>query len=191
MKTPFYSKDQIESYAEELILRAISNGVGDGPCLELYDVVDFVLHPYQICLDQDLAAQIEAYTCFSTHRIMVSSHAELNPVRKRFTLAHEIGHIVLHSAYMYSLMPEGQVPLFEIPSSVILQDSYLEYQANYFASALLIPRNQLMNLYHKTGDEILDAALVANHFGVSRRSAEIRLEQLKLLMKIPPSPRLF
>lgn len=190
MKTPFYSKPQIESYSEELRQRAILNGVEDCSRLDLHDVVDFAVIPYQICLDQDLEMQVEAYTCFSTHRIMVSSRAESNPARKRFTLAHEIGHIILHAEYMHSLVPEGQSPLFKVTSNVVLQDSYLESQANYFASAFLIPQSQLFNLYQENVDGILDAAQVARHFGVSRRSAEIRLEQLKLLTKVPAQPRL-
>lgn len=190
MKIPYYSKSQIEEYANALREKSIANGVDDIPCVELQDVVDFGLDGYQLCLEQEIDPPTEAYTCFSTNRIVVSLRAEANTARKRFTIAHEIGHILLHSAYMRSLALEGQIPLFEMPSSVVLQDARLEFQANHFASVFLLPQLKIIEFYNKSGESVLDAARLAGHFGVSRRSAEIRLEQLHLLLKAPPPPRL-
>lgn len=191
MKIPYFKKSEIEEYANELREKAITSGVDDISCIELQDVVDFGLERYQLCLEREIESPIEAYTCFSTNRIMVSLRAEANPARKRFTIAHEIGHILLHSAYMRSLAPEGQIPLFEISSSVVLQDPRLEFQANHFASVFLLPQSKIMEFYGRNGEDALDANRLASHFGVSRRSAEIRLEQLRLLLKTPPAPRLF
>ena len=190
MKIPYYTKTQIEFRARELREKAILNGTEDALCLELQDVIDFGLENYQLCLEQDIESPIEAYTCFTTNRIMVSTRAEKNPTRKRFTIAHEIGHVILHSDYMRSLVPIGQDPLFEVSNSIVLQNPNLEFHANHFASVFLVPQEKIMELYSKNGDAILDASRLAGYFGVSRRSAEIRLEQLKLLLKNPPSPRL-
>jgi Zn-dependent peptidase ImmA (M78 family) len=65
--------------------------------------------------------------------------------RFRFSLAHEIGHLVLHrnlfDEYPISSIEEWKFFITEIPEE---QYKFIEYQANEFAGRLLIPRNALM-----------------------------------------------
>jgi Zn-dependent peptidase ImmA (M78 family) len=96
-------------------------------------------------------------------------------VRKRFTIAHEIGHYVLH------LSNSNQGPIVDYRKAIMnystQEDLIKETQANMFASALLLPKEKLeieWNL-HK------DIEFVANLFQVSRKALLIRLDNLGLI----------
>ena len=89
--------------------------------------------------------------------------------RRRFTLAHELGHIVLDHPinpiiYRNSEIDDGQKPE--------------EVQANIFARDLLMPAGVLAALHVTTVDEIIRIC------NVSRISAQIRLERLTELYKL-------
>lgn len=81
--------------------------------------------------------------------------------RDRFTLAHELGHFVMHRNIDYKFArSEEKVESYQDP----------EWQANTFASMLLIPRDQIAG---HTIDE------VAEKYQVSKAAARIALSQTK------------
>lgn len=81
--------------------------------------------------------------------------------RDRFTLAHELGHFVIHRNVDYTFArSEEKVESYQDP----------EWQANTFASMLLIPRDQIAG---HTIDE------VAEKYQVSKTAARIALSQAK------------
>ena len=83
--------------------------------------------------------------------------------RARFTLAHELGHLMLHQEHVLRRMttPSGQkVKVFYDP----------EWQADAYASAVLMPRQSVS---HLTIDEIV------SKFRVSRRAAEVRMDKIQ------------
>ncbi len=117
--------------------------------------------------------------------------------RLRFSLAHEIGHFILHKNFYASL----EINSFEdfygfielIPAE---QYGYLETQANKFAGHLLVPRellNQYLNDELKKAraainidkfDKILLRSYIANplakKFGISQESMEIILGEFDI-----------
>ena len=88
--------------------------------------------------------------------------------RRRFTLAHELGHIVLDHPIN---------PIIYRNSEVDENQSPTEIQANIFARDLLMPAGVLAKLHVTTVDEIMQIC------NVSRISAQIRLERLTELYK--------
>lgn len=93
----------------------------------------------------------------------------------RFTLAHELGHMVLHctGVEVYALATGQRVPGF--------RDS--EAQANHFASTLLMPKK-----FFSSSDTV---ETVSRRHGVSRQAALLRLKYLsaKGFLRLPPAPR--
>ena len=85
-----------------------------------------------------------------------------NP-RGRFTVAHEVGHMLLAHQPVLHREPAGrQIPIY----------ANSEWQANTFASAFLMPEEEIRsNGLHSAED-------LVNHFRVSMSAAEIRVRTL-------------
>lgn len=105
-------------------------------------------------------------------------------VRQRFTIAHELGHLHLHTGH--SLILERQMHVnFRDATSATTSNSE-EAEANHFAAELLMPRNLLEKSIASllAGRPLPDAAIVAKlaqRFEVSRQAMEFRLASLGLL----------
>ncbi len=87
--------------------------------------------------------------------------------RLRFTIAHEIGHIVLNHS---NTEPE----FYSFFSGGIT--TYKERQANVFATELLMPVPKFKELYFNKG--ITSVFDIANYFKVSKQAAEIRITEI-------------
>lgn len=95
--------------------------------------------------------------------------------RYRFTVAHELAHWLLHK----SKIIESEAALTESGNSE------MERQADYMASALLMPINSVKGHFYKLqgkcgGRENYITAM-AEHFCVSRQAMQIRLENHNLI----------
>ena len=93
--------------------------------------------------------------------------------RERFTIAHEIGHILRH----YPRMKQRSWMFFldeKNPTSLPLY----EREANIFATELLMPRQEVIQAFHNYTQ---NAEELANMFQVSKQAMKIRLEEIKLI----------
>lgn len=92
--------------------------------------------------------------------------------RKKFTIAHELGHLFLHMGYKISSeLWDKQKNATYYRSG----DSLMEYQANEFAAALLMPKEiykKIMDQY--TIENKVETDKVADYFGVSVSAASNR-----------------
>ena len=154
---------------------------------------------------KDLPEEILGKVNFSPFRIILNSN-ELNHARKNFTLSHEIGHYLLeHHNYMTGeSLSKSDIDMENQRKIAIKDIMKMEYQANYFASCLLLPKksltksfltlisgyelknrghgvlyldNQLcnLNIYHTITDELMKI------YSVSRTALKIRLKELGLI----------
>jgi Zn-dependent peptidase ImmA (M78 family) len=98
------------------------------------------------------------------------------PVRQRFTIAHELGHALLHANEHY----DREFRRDQMSSSAVDPD---EIEANAFAASLLMPAEWIREEWAGTTDLLDDQWLVrtARQFGVSTQSLMYRLENLNLL----------
>ena len=101
------------------------------------------------------------------------------PARKRFTVAHELGHFVLHLAAGEGefIDNEDTFRTPQDPDSPWDDDRRKEWEANVFASALLMPAA----LIRQKWVEIEDIDGMASLFQVSRQAMAIRLSSLGLI----------
>jgi len=93
------------------------------------------------------------------------------PPRQRFTIAHEIGHIVLHHK-----IGEGEFRDVDYRGKNNQYDAR-EWEANAFASALLMPKAKAIKIW----DKVQDVDDFANIFKVSKLAGSIRLQNLGLI----------
>ena len=98
--------------------------------------------------------------------------------RGGYFVAHELGHCLLHTDQLVSLaqMPAPQQAAFHRGGQAIAHAIYrdTEWQANAFASALLMPARSLLALEKKYSG--LCPSDIAEHFRVSAEAASYRLE---------------
>lgn len=90
--------------------------------------------------------------------------------RQAFTVAHELGHFLLHSKKQ-DIFYRHQVTEFDTNNEA--ED---EQEANWFAASLLMPKELVMRFWKKSKD----VELLAAYFGVSRSAAYWRLKNIGL-----------
>ena len=118
------------------------------------------------------------------NRIIVINNQEF-PTRRRFTMAHELGHLILHQDRIFNF-DENDVSVFYRNEDSSKGEYVREIEANLFAAALLMPENLIV-------EEIQDANLeespldednidgFAKKFDVSVQAMTIRLTKLGYL----------
>lgn len=96
-------------------------------------------------------------------------NANHHPTRQRFTIAHELGHYILHRNQQTDFVDSTYFRKEDTQNS-------MEFEANRFASELLMPSSSFN--YYKTNisNDINDIAI---HFGVSPLAVSVRSKQLQ------------
>ncbi|PCJ17838.1 MAG: hypothetical protein COB02_12275 [Candidatus Cloacimonadota bacterium] len=90
---------------------------------------------------------------------------KLYDLRNRFTLAHELGHFILHSK-------SGQIKIHARRYGT----SQIEKEANRFAAELLMPKNELEELFNQDKS----VCELADIFDVSIVAMNVRIDSLRL-----------
>ena len=98
----------------------------------------------------------------------ISVNALHHPRRQRFTLAHELGHYFLHRTQSNIFTDKALYRGKEMSS--------MEYEANNFAGAILMPKDELLLVLKNESNDI---DFIADHFNVSALAAKIRVEMVK------------
>lgn len=117
-------------------------------------------------LPDDVLGKIER----SGDHYRITINATHAPRRRRFTLAHEIAHFVMHR----SLIGDGITDAGMYRSSL---SNAIESQANRFAADLLMPAPLVRRAFREGA---LSYAGMADRFNVSMESAKIRMKDLGL-----------
>jgi predicted transcriptional regulator len=101
--------------------------------------------------------------------IFVANHTSI--ARDRFTIAHELGHLVLHY-----LLPRSSGQYEAIGMKAARSGNGLtEIEANQFAGAFLMPANLFMKKFETAKRDIVETA---DYFGVSVAAASARADAL-------------
>lgn len=103
------------------------------------------------------------------------------PVRQRFTVAHELGHHLLHGSGVYVDRPLAVT--FRDPRSGLAIDPE-EIAANQFAASILMPRRWVIRDVDRvlerqrgiSGEELIER--LAKDYRVSRQAMEFRMANL-------------
>lgn len=122
-----------------------------------------------------IVVQSENFMDFNTNQLIAVNQYD-NPRRKRFTIAHELAHFVLHKGdnALYAHRDAGQ-------------HDRAETEANLFASVILMPEELVHDSIDALGQDewedlgsYLKPQYIASEFSVSYDAAAIRLKQLGL-----------
>lgn len=134
---------------------------------------------------QDLENSVSGVLVIKGERGVIGVNANHHPNRQRFTIAHELGHYLLH--------PEAS-EVFVDRSPVFFRDGnsaegvdQQEMDANAFAAGLLMPEKDLIELLGNQPIDAFDDVSVRRlsaRFGVSTQALTIRLTRLGLVSEL-------
>ncbi len=131
----------------------------------------------------NLGKDVSGVLVVADGRGTIGYNSDHHPVRYRFSIAHEIGHFMLHQA---------KAPIFIDKSyTIYLRDGksssgedYQEVQANQFAAALLMPEPLVREALASNGIDLADEMALftlAETFEVSAQAMTFRLVNLGIL----------
>lgn len=99
-------------------------------------------------------------------------------LRRRFTIAHEIGHFLLHSKEQPIFIDKTPSVMFRDNSSSTGED-FREREANAFAASLLMPKSLIETEIKNAPNDIEEAIFfLAKKFKVSQQAMTFRLSNL-------------
>ena len=128
---------------------------------------DGVADPYKICYQLGIDVVIrnlekDGYLICTDGCKMVFVNSKINNKhRKRFIAAHELGHFLLHDESMYCCSNLNDADIDQ------LNTYNQEYQANQFASELLLPEDALYDSLPEKEITFSDISQIADQFNVS------------------------
>ncbi len=194
------TKETIRDIAHKLYLN--NTGIDD----DIAGCLLSRLYPHFHINFEDLPLGVEGRTSIREHIIVLSNSLISNQDRLRFTLAHELGHLVLHSKILAAyegLLGDKPHPLSESDLK------WIDSQANKFASFLLMPHlsfrafalsvfkafniNTCKFIVDKQPfkDQLLQSILyhISKHFKVSKEAVFIRLKEDGLVEDCRNNPK--
>lgn len=200
IKVPYLDRETIRDIAHKLYIN--NPGIDD----DIAGCLLSRLYPHFHINFEVLPYGVEGRTSIKEHVIILSSSLISNQDRLRFTLAHELGHLVLHSKILAAyegMLGEKPYPLSE--SDLKWMDS----QANKFASFILMPyisfRTVALSIFKalniNTGKFIIDKQPfksqllqtilyhISSHFKVSKEAVFIRLKEEGLVEDFRNNPK--
>lgn len=147
-QVPYLHKNEIERLATTVLAEVnyLDSAVSlDNVCSWQAKVANLTVHTGVTPSINESRNEILGRISFSPLEIAIYAYAGENEARERFTLAHELGHHFLgHSKHLRAeYCQEGDFQSDE-PSLVPEDIRRLEWQANHFASCLLLPRAPLL-----------------------------------------------
>jgi hypothetical protein len=154
MDVPFLSYDQLKATAAETL--------GNSDYADRFPVAIEMLVERSFRMDVvpirglQHGFNIDAFISQDLSTISVDEFVLENRLnRYRFSLAHELGHRVLHpdilGAMKFKSISDWKARITQFPEKAY---SFLEYQANTFANCLLVPADQLDQRFDETLERI-------------------------------------
>jgi Zn-dependent peptidase ImmA (M78 family) len=104
---------------------------------------------------------------FPSNQFVIRLSPNTSLLRDNFTIAHELGHFVLH--HDHNTIPDQEIVFNRYGSGLV------EWQANRFAAAFLMPQNEFLEARKKYNDNVI---YIAAEFEVSQIAAEKRMEYI-------------
>lgn len=113
---------------------------------------------------------------------VIGVNANHHPNRQRFTIAHELGHIILHRSRLDAAVLVDKSKNFIARDAMSAEGTDLvEVQANAFASELLMPARLVRQVLSESARDLHDdeyLIALAKRFRVSLTAFQFRLEKI-------------
>lgn len=133
-------------------------------------------------VEEDLEDSVSGMLVLKNGRGVIGVNENHHPNRRRFSVAHEIAHYLLHHESASVFVDAN--PVFFRDDDSAAGTKQQEIEANAFASELLVPAAALRErVYQEAVDPYDDAAAhrLARTFGISAQALTIKLVRLGLI----------
>lgn len=175
LEIPYYKPEEIQKIASDLYLECnvISNDIAG-------EILSKKFIDYRITFE-NLPENVLGLLSIKNKVITLSESIRTNINRLHFTIAHEIGHLVLHIPLIENKITEiceyNEQSQLKIESKTLKR---MEWQANQFASFLLLPQRQFMVAFNKLLNEvnIRKGRLYLDHQPCNKRDVHYVLGEL-------------
>lgn len=126
----------------------------------------------------DFDSDISGLLAISNDKVIISVNTLEDPKRQRFTIAHELGHLKLHSKEQPVFIDKAPKVMYRNNASTT-GEIHKEREANAFAAALLMPKNLIADVIDNCdydGNDVIK--FLAKEFKVSEQAMSFRLSNL-------------
>jgi Zn-dependent peptidase ImmA (M78 family) len=133
----------------------------------------------------DLGANVSGVLYIDKGKGVIGYAKHESEVRRRFTVAHEIGHFILHRLDNEVFVDKTEFKVLYRDNNAAKGENKQEREANAFAAALLMPRDRVIEELEKMnfdlGDEKEDVIKkLSEIFKVSTQAMMFRISNLNL-----------
>lgn len=207
-----FSAQQIQNIANTFLNEFDSSILAGAYKLDLKQLTNYLEKKYQLkveyvnLLNND-GTKLLGYFDSQSNKILID-YTIVGTERFPFTLAHEIAHFVLHrnlkmNQTVYNNFKDSAHNIFTQQYELKNDKNWIEWQANNFASAILMPHTSIlarlievqrrMGVSRNQGTIYVDHQeqnrkdfhtyidYLSNHFGTSKQSVEYRLKSLGII----------
>lgn len=158
----------------ERMVDAIVGGMGLDPVPVRLDTL---LDEYGITLRQGDLGEVSGLLLRGADEPVIGVNAKQHRTRRRFTIAHEFGHFLLHEGIFEHVDLGYRVNFRSNESS--MATNVEEIEANFFAASLLMPKRQLdLDGAVEALDDDEAVGRLAKRYDVSRHAMSLRLVNL-------------
>ena len=166
-----YSYNYIEEFTEELLKK-------HGFYIAGFNVYNFAKKLKIVVLKEEMSNDVSGLFVRKDKKSTIFINKKETKQRKKFTVAHEIGHYFLHSDETPIFVDKSPKVLFRNSASST-GELHQEREANAFAAALLMPKklvkDEILNANNSTANPIKQ---LSDKFGVSEQAMSFRLANL-------------
>jgi Zn-dependent peptidase ImmA (M78 family) len=136
----------------------------------------------------DLGSNVSGVLYIDKGKGVIGYNKSESEVRRRFTVAHEIGHFILHRLDNEIFVDKKEFKVLYRDNSSATGEIKQEREANAFAAALLMPRERVIQELQKMtfdlGDDKEDVInKLSETFKVSSQAMMFRISNLKLFIE--------
>ena len=146
------------------------------PIRKIAELKGLIIHPF------DLGTNISGVLVIDKEQGTIGINPLESPVRQRFTIAHELGHFLLHSE-SESLFVDKHFKILFRSQGQSSKEIKKEQDANAFAAAILMPKNKLEEKINNSSLDLTDDEAVkkiAQMFDVSVIAMTYRIANLHI-----------
>ena len=144
LKHPVFAYSQVAEVAEKFLVNYYPSLLLPIP-IEVIAERDLGINIIPVC-NMKQNYDIDACLDSSLRRIFIDMDKYMKyENRSRFSIAHEIGHLVLHRGIFTKLNIRTEEDILNLTANTNEEEySWLQHQANWFAGLVLVPRKKLI-----------------------------------------------